>query len=157
MIDTLVSGKQILHAITLPEGLTSEQICDRLKADDILVGEIRSLPKEGTLMPDTYKFARGTTRERLIRTMQQEQKHGSSTSCGRIAHRTRRSNLPYEMLTLASIVEKETGKADGASARGGRLRQQARQGYTAAIRSLPSSMDSSAERELWDAVFSGAS
>ncbi len=111
VIDTLVSGKQILHAITLPEGLTSEQICDRLKADDILVGDIRTVPKEGTLMPDTYKFARGTTRERLIRTMQQEQKRIVDEVW---SHRTPDTPIksPYEMLTLASIVEKETGKAD---------------------------------------------
>ena len=111
VIDTLVSGKQILHAITLPEGLTSEQICDRLKADDILVGEIRSVPKEGTLMPDTYKFARGTTRERLVRTMQQEQKHIVDEVWSHRAPDTPIKS-PYEMLTLASIVEKETGKAD---------------------------------------------
>ena len=111
VIDTLVSGKQILHAITLPEGLTSEQICDRLKADDILVGDIRTVPKEGTLMPDTYKFARGTTRERLVRTMQQEQKRIVDEVW---SHRTPDTPIksPYEMLTLASIVEKETGKAD---------------------------------------------
>ncbi len=111
VIDTLVSGKQILHAITLPEGLTSEQMCDRLKADDILVGDIRSVPKEGTLMPDTYKFARGTTRERLIRTMQQEQKRIVDEVWSHRAPDTPIKS-PYEMLTLASIVEKETGKAD---------------------------------------------
>ena len=111
VIDTLVSGKQILHAITLPEGLTSEQICDRLKADDILVGDIRMVPKEGTLMPDTYKFARGTTRERLIRTMQQEQKRIVEEVWSHRAPDTPIKS-PFEMLTLASIVEKETGKAD---------------------------------------------
>ncbi len=111
VIDTLVSGKQILHAITLPEGLTSEQICDRLKADDILVGDIRTVPKEGTLMPDTFKFARGTTRERLIRTMQQEQKRIVDEVWSHRAPDTPIKS-PYEMLTLASIVEKETGKAD---------------------------------------------
>ena len=111
VIDTLVSGKQILHAITIPEGLTSEQICDRLKADDVLQGEIRSVPKEGTLMPDTFKFARGTTREQLLRTMAQEQKKVVAETW---AHRAQDTTIrsPYEMITLASIVEKETGKAD---------------------------------------------
>ena len=111
VIDTLVSGKQILHAITIPEGLTSEQICDRLKADDVLQGEIRAVPKEGTLMPDTFKFARGTTREQLLRTMAQEQKKVVAEAW---AHRAQDTTIksPYEMVTLASIVEKETGKAD---------------------------------------------
>ncbi|RYC33006.1 endolytic transglycosylase MltG [Lichenibacterium minor] len=111
VIDTLVSGHQILHAITVPEGLTSEQICDRLKADDVLTGEIRAVPKEGTLMPDTFKFARGTTREQLLRTMAQEQrKIVADVWSHRAADTPIRS--PYDMVTLASIVEKETGKAD---------------------------------------------
>ena len=111
VIDTLVSGHQILHAITIPEGLTSEQICDRLKADDILTGDIRSIPREGTLMPDTFKFARGMTREQLLRTMAQEQK---KTAAEVWAHRAQDTTIksPYDMITLASIVEKETGKAD---------------------------------------------
>ena len=111
VIDTLVTGRQILHAITIPEGLTSEQICDRLKADDILTGDIRAVPKEGTLMPDTFKFARGTTREQLLRTMAQEDKKIVADVW---AHRAQDTPIrsPYDLVTLASIVEKETGKAD---------------------------------------------
>ena len=111
VIDTLVMGKQILHAVTIPEGLTSEQICDRLRADDILTGDIKTVPKEGTLMPDTFKFARGTTRDQLLRTMQQEQKRIVREVWDHRAQDTPIKS-PYEMLTLASIVEKETGKAD---------------------------------------------
>ena len=111
VIDTLVSGKQILHAITIPEGLTSEQAVDRLNGDDILTGDVKTVPKEGTLMPDTYKFARGTTRDQLLHTMQQEQKRiVAEVWSHRAADLPIRS--PFEMLTLASIVEKETGKAD---------------------------------------------
>ena len=111
VIDTLVSGRQILQAITIPEGLTSEQICDRLNADDVLVGDIRAVPKEGTLMPDTFKFARGTTREQLLRTMAQEQRKIVADAW---SHRAPDTPIrsPYDMVTLASIVEKETGKAD---------------------------------------------
>ncbi len=111
VIDTLVSGRQILHAITIPEGLTSEQICDRLNADDVLTGDIRAVPKEGTLMPDTFKFARGTTREQLLRTMAQEQRKIVADAW---SHRAPDTPIrsPYDMITLASIVEKETGKAD---------------------------------------------
>ena len=111
VIDTLVSGKQIMHAITIPEGLTSEQVVQRLMDDDILVGSVKPMPKEGTLMPDTYKYSRGTKREQIIANMQQEQKR----IVGEVwSHRTADTPIrsPYEMLTLASIVEKETGKAD---------------------------------------------
>ena len=59
VIDTLISGKQVLHAITIPEGLTSEQIVERLRNSDILLGDITDMPKEGSLLPETYKVARG--------------------------------------------------------------------------------------------------
>ncbi|HET6378815.1 MAG TPA: endolytic transglycosylase MltG [Methylocella sp.] len=111
VIDTLVSGKQVLHAITIPEGLTSEQIVERLRESDILVGEIIDLPKEGSLLPETYKFARGTPRADIVKKMQDDQKRAVDLIWAR-----RASGLPlrspYELITLASIVEKETGKAD---------------------------------------------
>ncbi len=111
VMDTLVSGKQILHAITIPEGLTSEQIVDRLRDADVLVGDVRDMPKEGSLMPDTYKVARGASRADLVKKMQDDQKKMVDQIWSR-----RASNLPlhspYELVTLASIVEKETGKAD---------------------------------------------
>jgi UPF0755 protein len=111
VIDTLVSGKQVLHALTIPEGLTSQQVIDRMNENDVLVGELKAVPPEGSLMPDTYKFARGTTREQLVRTMQQEERKVLADVW---AHRAAETAIrsPYEMVTLASIVEKETGKAD---------------------------------------------
>lgn len=111
VIDTLVSGKQVLHALTIPEGLTSQQVVDRMSDNDVLVGELKAVPPEGSLMPDTYKFARGTTREQLVRTMQQEERKVVNEVW---SHRTGETVIrsPYELVTLASIVEKETGKAD---------------------------------------------
>jgi UPF0755 protein len=111
VIDTLVNGREVLHALTIPEGLTSEQIIDRLRDSDLLSGDLREVPKEGSLMPNTYKFARGTTREQVIQMMQRDQKKVIDEVWSRraqdIPFRT-----PYEMVTLASIVEKETGRAD---------------------------------------------
>ena len=111
VIDTLVLGKQVLHSITIPEGLTSLQAVDRLRDNDILVGDIKNLPTEGSLMPDTYKFSRGTTRDQLIKNMQQESRKVVADVW---AHRETDTPIrsPSEMVTLASIVEKETGKAD---------------------------------------------
>ena len=74
VIDVLVSGKAILHSFTAPEGLTSEQIVNRIKENDILVGDVRETPKEGTLLPETYKFARGTSRDQLLQLMSKDQK-----------------------------------------------------------------------------------
>jgi UPF0755 protein len=110
-IETIVEGKVVQHAFTIPEGLTSEQIVARLAEVDFLAGNIREVPKEGTLLPETYNFPRGTTREQAIQRMQQ-------------AHRRvlqeiweRRSpdvpvKSPEQLVTLASIVEKETGRPD---------------------------------------------
>ncbi len=111
VIDTLVSGKPILHAITIPEGLTSEQVVERLQADDMLDGTVAQVPPEGSLMPDTYKFTRGYGREKLIRKMQADQ-----TALVNEVWARRAADLPlhspYELATLASIVEKETGRPD---------------------------------------------
>jgi UPF0755 protein len=111
VIDTLISGKQVLHAITIPEGLTSEQVVERLRNNDILLGDISDVPKEGSLLPETYKVARGAVRVDIIKKMQDDQKRAVDQIWSR-----RASGLPlrspYELVTLASIVEKETGKAD---------------------------------------------
>jgi UPF0755 protein len=111
VMDTLVSGKQILHPISIPEGLTTAQIVERLRDSDVLMGDIKDLPKEGSLLPDTYKVARGDSRVGLLKKMQDDQKKFVDQLWAR-----RTGNLPlhspYELVTLASIVEKETGKAD---------------------------------------------
>jgi UPF0755 protein len=60
VVETMVDGKVVLHQITIPEGLTSEQIVRRLLESDILTGNIKDIPHEGTLLPETYRFARGT-------------------------------------------------------------------------------------------------
>ena len=111
VIDTLVSGKEILHSISIPEGLTSEQIVQRLRDNEFLTGDINDMPKEGTLLPDTFRVSRGMARGDLIRKMQEEQKRVlEQIWARRLPDLPVRS--PYELVTLASIVEKETGKAD---------------------------------------------
>ena len=111
VMDTLVSGKQILHAVTIPEGLTSDQIIGRLRDVDVLVGDIRDVPKEGTILPETYKVTRGMSRSDVVRKMQDDQRRMLDQIWARRAPDLP-FRSPYELLTLASIVEKETGKAD---------------------------------------------
>jgi len=111
VLDTLVNGRQILHAVTIPEGLTSQQIVERLRGSDVLVGDIKDIPPEGSLLPETYKVARGTNVRDLLRKMQDsEKKLLDRVWAQRNPELPLRS--PHELLTLASIVEKETGKAD---------------------------------------------
>jgi len=111
VMNALVSGKAILHSITVPEGLTSEQIVARLSDDPVLIGKIGAIPAEGSLLPETYKFSRGTTREQIVDQMRRAHERAIAEIWAR-----RSSDLPIgtpeEFVTLASIVEKETGKAD---------------------------------------------
>ena len=111
VIGTIVEGKVVQHAVTIPEGLTSEQIVARLMENDIFTGNIREIPAEGTLLPETYKFPRGTTREQVIARMQQTHKRVLAEIWER-----RNPDIPVktpdQLVTLASIVEKETGKPD---------------------------------------------
>jgi UPF0755 protein len=111
VIATIVEGKVVQHAITIPEGLTSEQIVSRLSDNDIFAGSVREIPREGTLLPETYKFPRGTSRDQVIQRMQQAQKRVLAEIWER---RTPDTPLKSQeqLVTLASIVEKETGRAD---------------------------------------------
>src|SRR5436190_5786598 len=111
VIGTIVEGKVVQHAITVPEGLTSEQIVARLSDNDLFAGSVREIPREGTLLPETYKFPRGTTREQVLQRMQQTQKRVLAEIWER-----RNPDIPVkspeQLIVLASIIEKETGRAD---------------------------------------------
>jgi UPF0755 protein len=107
----MIEGKALQHLFTMPEGLTSEQVVARLLADTALSGDIKDIPAEGTLLPDSYKFTRGMTREQIIHRMQEAHDRVLADIW---AHRSPDLPLktPQELVTLASIIEKETGRAD---------------------------------------------
>jgi UPF0755 protein len=111
VIATIVEGKVVQHSVTIAEGLTSEQIVARLSDNDIFSGSVREIPREGTLLPETYKFPRGTTREQVIQRMQQAQKRVVAEIWERRSPDVPVKS-PEQLVTLASIVEKETGKPD---------------------------------------------
>ncbi|MGI9415882.1 MAG: endolytic transglycosylase MltG [Hyphomicrobiales bacterium] len=110
IMDMLVQGKAIQHKITVPEGLTTMQIIRRIEDHPILEGKIEQVVAEGSLLPDTYTFPRGTTRQDVVKLMQAAQ-----TAFMEKAWAQRAKGLPvkkpYEALILASIVEKETALA----------------------------------------------
>lgn len=112
VMETIRSGKGILHKVTLPEGLTVFQIFERLAEHQILEGPLPEiLPPEGSLMPDTYPFQRGTTRAEVVERM----KIAQETFLSQVWEKRIPDlpiSTPQELVTLASIVEKETGKAD---------------------------------------------
>ena len=111
VLDTLVEGKSIEHKITFAEGLTSQQIVDRLRANPDLKGDILQVPAEGSLLPDTYRFQMGDTRQDIIERMEAGQKKFAEKMW-----EERDPDLPIdtleEAIILASIVEKETSRAD---------------------------------------------
>ena len=110
IVRMLRDGKSILHQITVPEGLTTQQIMAVVKADPVLTGDLPLLPAEGVLLPETYKFTRGTTRTEIVTRMQRAQTELMTrlwpNRAGDLPVKT-----PQEALILASIVEKETGLA----------------------------------------------
>jgi len=111
VVATIIEGKVVAHQIGVPEGLTSQQIVARLLADDVLTGDIREIPPEGSLLPDTYNFTRGVSREQMIHRMQEAQQRFVADVW---EHRSADLPLktPEQLVTLASLVEKETGKSD---------------------------------------------
>jgi peptidoglycan lytic transglycosylase G len=111
VVDTIVEGKVVQHSVTVAEGLTSQQIVAHLLENTSLTGQIKEIPGEGTLLPDTYKFTRGMTREQVVHRMQQEQQRVVKEIWD---HRMTGLPLksPQDLVTLASIVEKETGRPE---------------------------------------------
>ena len=106
----LISGRVVLHRLTAAEGLTSAMIVTLVKDDPVLAGDVGPVPPEGSLLPETYLFARGMTRSALLAKMKQAQTDFLD------AHWAKRaSGLPFQTkeqaIILASIVEKETAIA----------------------------------------------
>lgn len=103
----LKKGEAILHKITFPEGLSSKQVVDLLNANLVLEGEVTAIPVEGKLLPETYMFQRGTTREDILFEMAVKQAEVLADLGANYE-----GSFPFdtfeEVVTLASIVEEET-------------------------------------------------
>jgi len=103
------AGRVERRSITIPEGMPSVLVAEKLRAETQLTGDI-AVPVEGSLLPETYDFAPGEPRARVIERMQAAMdKTLAELWRGRSARSVVKS--PAEAIALASIVEKETGKA----------------------------------------------
>jgi UPF0755 protein len=104
----LREGVTVQHSITLAEGLTSAMIVALVQDAELLEGELSTVPAEGSLLPETYLFDRGTERGDVIERMRRAQEELVDQLWD-----GRAENLPFETreeaIILASIVEKETG------------------------------------------------
>jgi UPF0755 protein len=112
IMELLKSGKSVLYSLTVPEGITVEQAFKRIAEHEALEGEMpAAMPAEGSLAADTQRFTRGTKRQQVVDRMLAQQKKLIEDVWAR-----RRQDLPIadvnEFVTLASIVEKETGRGD---------------------------------------------
>ncbi len=101
------SGDVLRRFVTVPEGMPSVLVYDRLMAEPLLTGTIE-IPAEGSVLPDTYDFERGETRAAVLARMQAAM---SATLAELWPTRGPRSvvDTVEEAVILASIVEKETG------------------------------------------------
>ena len=109
ILDILQHGKPLRRLVTIPEGMPSVMVWERLEAENLLTGDI-AVPAEGSVLPDSYDFQRGETRAAVLARMQKAMREFLVTAWGK---RTPQAmvNTPQQAVTLASIVEKETGKA----------------------------------------------
>lgn len=110
ILDAFQSGKVVRRFVTIPEGMPSILVWERLMAEPLLKGEV-DVPPEGSILPDTYSFERGQSRKALVEQMQAAMDRALAEEWA-----GRRPGIPVstmrEALTLASIVEKETGKPE---------------------------------------------
>jgi len=108
ILGMLEQGLVVNHGITLREGLTSWQVVQIINATEKLEGTVTDIPLEGSLLPETYHFMTGDLRADKITEMQ-----AAMTNTINELWETRRADLPFttkaQAVTLASIVEKETG------------------------------------------------
>jgi UPF0755 protein len=107
VIAILHSGVSVVHRVTIAEGLTNKQIIEKLQQETLLAGQITFLPEEGWLLPNTYFYHYGDSRQNIINQM-----HNGMQKLIDELWAGRTNNLPLrtknEMLVLASIIEKET-------------------------------------------------
>ncbi len=107
ILDTFQHGEVIRRFVTIPEGLPSIMVHERLMAEDLLTGPI-PVPEEGSVLPDTYDFERGETRSAVLGRMQAAMRNYLAEAWPRRAADIAVDTVE-EAVILASIVEKETG------------------------------------------------
>ena len=110
VMNILTEGQTVARRFVVPEGLTSAQIVDLMDKYKGLTGEVATIPRNGTLLPDTYNYSYGDTKESLIRRME-----NAMTKTLTDLWANRNPDIPFktpsEAVIMASIVEKETSLA----------------------------------------------
>jgi UPF0755 protein len=108
ILSILRGGEVIRRFVSVPEGMPAIMVYERLMAQPYLTGQI-AVPAEGSVLPDSYDFARGESRQAVLSRMQAAMQRRLAQLWAKRAPGLV-VKTPGEALTLASIVEKETGK-----------------------------------------------
>lgn len=107
ILSILQGNAFVTRLITIPEGMPSILVHERLMAEPLLTGEI-DVPAEGSILPESYAFERGESRANVVKRMQDAMRNVLDN-----AWKNRKEDIavssPQEAIILASIVEKETG------------------------------------------------
>ena len=109
ILTLLQSGKVLQRFVTVPEGMPSIMVHEKLMAEPLLTGEV-AVPLEGSVLPDSYSFVRGERRAAVLGRMQKAMQTALAN-----AWTARKPGIavttPEQAVVLASIIEKETGRA----------------------------------------------
>ena len=108
ILSILTGGKTVQRMVTVPEGMPSIMVYERLMANDRLTGKV-AVPAEGSILPDSYAFEKGEARAAVVARMQAAMKKTIDELWPKRSPDTV-VKTPKEAVTLASIVEKETSK-----------------------------------------------
>lgn len=111
IMDQMIAGKVVVHRLTIPEGLTTGQILVLIGNAEALNGSVMRQPGEGELMPDTYHYVYGETRDAMVARMQKAMREALDSLWAQRKPNALIQN-PQQALILASLVEGETGVAD---------------------------------------------
>lgn len=110
-VDLLAGGKTVKHRLTIPEGLTSAEVVALVRRAPSLEGEPHTIPPDGALMPDTYLYRYGEQRQAMLDRMRRLMRRAVAAVWAE-----RRPDLPLsdpeQLVTLASLIERETPRAD---------------------------------------------
>jgi len=109
ILSILQGGKTLTRLVTIPEGMPSILVQERLMANDELTGEV-TVPQEGSVLPDSYAFDKGEPRAAVLKRMQAAMDKALAKLWAERAPNTI-AKSPQEAIILASIVEKETAIA----------------------------------------------
>lgn len=110
IIKILCCGQVIVHSVTFPEGITVAEVIEKISTISNLTGTISHVPEEGMLLPETYMYVYGDTKQSIVDRMEEAMRKAVNELWIKHKESTLYKN-PREAIIMASIVEKETGKS----------------------------------------------